>query len=217
MPASLAAAQKLGKDRGFNPSAWSVLSSKAKLSPKMLVRTSAAAADCDAVAAGVFGEWRRVDHGLELGVDHPADVGDRPHRVVDEFRLPAADEGVGLGDAESGKDIDALLEPDLVPVEDLHRDREPVPRRRHRKHRVVRPEARDRALLGGQVLPGLVDFLGLLVEIRRRILAVGGRRRHLAVEVRRHGEGAVLAPRRAGAAPAAARSRWSAPNAPVPE
>ena len=153
---------------------------------------------------------------LPRRIDQPADVGDRPHQVVDELRLPAADEGIRLGDAETGEDIDALLEPDVVALDDLQRDRNPVARRRHRQHRVVRPEARDGALLRGHVLLGLVDLERLLVVLGgsdpRCSPAAAAARRWRRSAWRRCGS----CPSRAEAGTAAGRSGWSAPNRPAP-
>src|SRR3569623_476536 len=81
-------------------------------------------------------------------------------------------------------------------VDDVHRDLQPMARRRDRQHGVISPEAGDRALLGRQGLPVVVKFLRLLVIFRSWILAIGRWLRGWAGRVGRHGEWAVVPPLR---------------------
>ena len=66
IPASRAAAQKLGKLRGANPSERSVMSVKAKLSPNSLVMTCAAAPVCELWPLGYSGKGGVISSGSHL-------------------------------------------------------------------------------------------------------------------------------------------------------
>ena len=180
MPASSAAAQKLAKCAACSPSPRGVASSKAKFSPKMAGQHRGRRRRLRAVAAGIFGEGRRDQQRLPFRVDQPADVGDRPHQVVFELGVPAADEGIGQRDAEPRQDVDALVEAAPVALEDLQGDRDPVAGGVGDSIGSSDQKRAIGALLGRQVLPGLVDLERLLVEGRSLVLAVGGRRRQRA-------------------------------------
>ena len=147
-----------------------------------------------AVAARIFGKGRRVEQRLPFRIDRAADVGDRPNQVVLELGRPAPDESIGLRHAKARQDVDALLERRAVAIEYLQRDRNPMPRRRGRQHRIIRPETRDRGLLRAQRPARLIDLEGFLVERRRFVLAVLERAGQRAGRALRHGEGAVVAP-----------------------
>lgn len=143
---------------------------------------------------GVFGEGRGDQVGLPAGVDQPVDVGHRPQEVVCVLAVPAGDEAVGKRNAEAGEDLARAPVVDRVAVDDLQRDRDPVPGRGGRQHRIVRPEAGDELLLLGQGAADLPNLDRLGMEGRARHLAVGGGRRQGAGAARRHGEGPHVAP-----------------------
>ena len=69
-------------------------------SPKAWVSTTAAAPDCVLWPLGYSGNGGVMSIGSHFGIDDALDVGDGPQQIVLELAVPAADEGIGGGDAE---------------------------------------------------------------------------------------------------------------------
>ena len=127
------------------------------------------------VPRGVLWEVGRRQERRPCRVDHLLDIGDRSEHVVNVFRVPAGDEGVGHGDPHSRVGLGGVAKSQGLVACELPHDRDPVPWRGPGRAGTVGPVPGDRDLLGREVLPRVVDLLAKGIELRGRILRIGGR------------------------------------------